>query len=175
MSLLDYCIRLQQQVCRGHNPKWGFDPASGQGASRRGGRFNRIGVTALYTSLDAITALHEIQQGFVFKPQPVTICFYDVDCQAILDLTQSEVLTATGFDLSDLSCAWELIISNGGIPPTWELVDDLISSGIAGIIVPSYATGVLPGGKNLIFWNWNDSPPFQVKVIDDYGRLPEKR
>ena len=35
---------------RAHNPLWSFQPLSGAGAARAGGRFNRIGTPALYLS-----------------------------------------------------------------------------------------------------------------------------
>nr|WP_246535096.1 RES family NAD+ phosphorylase [Methylomonas paludis] len=38
-----------------------------------GGRFNRPGCAALYLSLDPTTAWMEAQQGFPFKPQPLTL------------------------------------------------------------------------------------------------------
>jgi len=96
-----------------------------------------------------------------------------VDCQSIVDLTHPQTLAATGYSLLDLACGWEFIISNGDTPPTWNLVEQLISAEVAGIIVLSYAAGVSPGGKNIVFWNWNNSLPYRVKVIDDYERLPK--
>ena len=60
-------------VYRAHDPKWAFDPASGDGAALHGGRFNRPRRAALYTSLDQQGAWTEAQQGFPFKAQPVTI------------------------------------------------------------------------------------------------------
>jgi RES domain-containing protein len=51
---------------------WAFDPLSGEGAKRHGGRFNRPNTLALYTSLDYTTAWMEAQQSFPFKPQPLT-------------------------------------------------------------------------------------------------------
>ena len=44
---------------RAHNPVWSREPLSGEGAARFGGRFNRIGRIALYTSLAPETALRE--------------------------------------------------------------------------------------------------------------------
>jgi RES domain-containing protein len=35
-------------VYRAHHPGWAYQPTSGEGAERHGGRFNRKGLTALY-------------------------------------------------------------------------------------------------------------------------------
>ncbi|MEJ0016938.1 MAG: RES domain-containing protein [Acetobacteraceae bacterium] len=38
-------------VYRAHHPRWSFEPQSGAGAARSGGRFNPVGTPALYTAL----------------------------------------------------------------------------------------------------------------------------
>jgi RES domain-containing protein len=53
---------LKSEAYRMHVPKWAVAPTSGAGAGTYGGRANRIGVEALYLSLDALTALAEYQQ-----------------------------------------------------------------------------------------------------------------
>jgi RES domain-containing protein len=58
-------------------------------------------------------------------------------------------------------------------PPSWALGDRLIAAGQAGIIAPSFAPGPSPAHLNAIFWRWSPDPPYQVKVIDDAGRLPK--
>ncbi len=60
---------------RAHTPEWAGLPLSGAGAARKGGRFNREGVEALYLALDEITALREYQQTSPFLP-PCTMCSY---------------------------------------------------------------------------------------------------
>src|SRR5208283_3004562 len=65
-------VRLQGLVYRAHNPRWAFSPTSGEGAARHGGRFNPVGVPALYMSRRMETAWLEAQQGFAFKAQPLT-------------------------------------------------------------------------------------------------------
>ena len=54
-------MRFQGLVYRAHNPEWSWTPLSGEGARRHGGRFNRRGVPALYTSLSPLTAIREAQ------------------------------------------------------------------------------------------------------------------
>ncbi|WP_276840666.1 RES domain-containing protein [Herbaspirillum huttiense] len=41
---------LETVAYRVHVPRWSFDPVSGAGAARFGGRLNRPGVPALYLS-----------------------------------------------------------------------------------------------------------------------------
>lgn len=117
------------------------------------------------------TAWLEAQQGFAFKAQPLTLCAYDVACADVLDLSSAAVLDALKIDPETLSCCWERLSSQGSDVPTWQLMDRLVSMGVAAIIVPSYAPGA-PGERNLVFWRWSLEPPHQVRVIDDQGRLP---
>lgn len=50
-------IKLQtNEVYRMLTPKWAYLPCSGVGAGQFGGRVNRIGVDALYSSLEMETA-----------------------------------------------------------------------------------------------------------------------
>jgi RES domain-containing protein len=165
-------IHLTNTVYRGHHPGWSFDPASGDGAKHHGGRFNPKGIAALYTSLRPETAWLEAQQGFAFKAQPLTLCGYTADCSGILDLTDPETRQSVDTDVSDLGCPWEDMNDHGVVPPSWELAERLISAGSAGIIVPSFASGATVRDVNVVFWNWSDARPHQVRVIDDEGRLP---
>ncbi|MBU0773728.1 MAG: RES domain-containing protein, partial [Alphaproteobacteria bacterium] len=68
---------------RAHNPVWSREPLSGEGAARFGGRFNRIGRIALYTSLAPETALREANQ--VGTLQPTTLVAYQADIGPLLD------------------------------------------------------------------------------------------
>lgn len=145
---------------------------SGDGAALHGGRFNPVGRPALYTSLSQHGAWVEAQQGFPFKAQPVTICSYAVDCDAILDLCDPDTRSLQGVDEADLACAWELLAHQGQTPPSWKLCDRLLSQGIAGVIVPSFAPGARADMRNVVFWKWSDRLPHQVQVVDDLSRLP---
>ncbi|MBK8640070.1 MAG: RES domain-containing protein [Chromatiaceae bacterium] len=164
--------RFAGTLFRAHNPRWAFAPTSGAGAARFGGRFNRPGLPALYTSLTPKTAWMEAQQGFPFKAQPLTLVAYQVDCAAIVDLTKPEVIATLGVDGAILACPWEDIASRGQPPPTWGLADGLVAAGCQGALVPSFAPGTDPGDLNLVLWTWSDTAPCRVEVVDDFGRLP---
>lgn len=165
-------LHLRATVFRGHHPRWAFDPLSGEGASRHGGRFNQPGRPALYTALRMETAWLEAQQGFAFKAQPLTLCSYHIDCSDILDLTAPATLAALGVDPADLSCAWEDLADRGIAPPSWLLAERLIGQGAAGIVVPSFAFRAGAEDRNLVLWRWGADLPHRITVVDDHARLP---
>jgi len=165
-------MRLRQTVWRAHHPGWAFAPDSGAGAALHGGRFNRIGTPALYTSLRFETAWMEAQQGFPFKAQPMTLCGRDVDCEDIADLTDPKVRAQFGIQPADLGCGWAGMVDRGLVPPSWSVTDRLVAAGYAGILVESFASGATEADVNAIFWHWAPQPPHQVRVIDRGGRLP---
>ncbi len=152
---------------------WSYDPLSGDGAKLHGGRFNQPGCAALYLSLDPTTAWMEAQQGFPFKPQPMTLVAYQIDCQPIADLNNELLLKAMDSSMQQLSCAWEDLATQGLMPPTWLLAEQLKAQDVAGALVRSFAPGCGSQNQNLVLWNWSDSEPHAVRVIDDFGRLPK--
>jgi len=160
-------------VYRAHHPGWAWLPDSGEGARMHGGRFNRPGVAALYTSQRPETAWLEAQAGFAFKAQPMTLCAYRVDCADVVDLTDAEVLAAHGIVRETLGAPWADLADQGQEVPTWTIADRLRSAGAAAVIVPSFAVGAIPARDvNVVFWRWGDQPPHQVQVVDDLRRLP---
>lgn len=168
-------MKLETLAYRAHHPGWAFDPLSGAGAARHGGRFNAKGAPALYTSLSWQTAWTEVQQAFPYKTQPVTICTYAVACEDVEDLSDAATLERLGIKPSALSAPWEDQMHRGQTPVTWSIAERLRDAGTAAIIVPSFASAATIAMKNLVFWDWSDTPPHQVKVIDDEGRLPLDR
>lgn len=164
-------MHYQGLVFRAHQPAWSFTPLSGEGAARHGGRFNPKGTPALYTSLGATVALAEYHQGFPHRPQPTTLCAYEVSCDDIVDLTDPAEHDRWSINAEGLACAWAWLAAKGQQPATWSLAERLTKAGIAAVIVPSFAPNAPKGGKNLVFWHWSDQPPHQVLLIDDEHRL----
>ena len=168
-------FRFTGIVYRAHHPMWAFDPLSGEGAKKYGGRFNCPESLALYTSLDLTTAWMEAQQSFPFKAQPMTIITYDVDCAKIVDLNDSSTLSLLGFSSTELACAWEDLASQKLQPPTWKLVKQLQLLGVSGIKCRSFAPGCTEKNQNLVLWQWSDTPPSSIQIIDDFKRLPKSK
>lgn len=165
-------IRFDGICFRAHHPRWAYDPTSGEGAARRGGRFNPRGTPALYTALTPTTAWMEAQQGLPFKAQPMTLVGYRVSCAAIVDLSDPDTLSSLAITAAELAGPWEDLASHGLDPPTWTLVRRLIDAGAQGCLAPSFAPGTGPADRNLILWDRNGNPDCRVEVIDDLGRLP---
>jgi RES domain-containing protein len=88
-----------------------------------------------------------------------------------MNLLDQKQRNKAGITLSEMACTWELIVARKQTPPTWIMANHLIASGIAGIIVPSYAKNAPEDGLNIILWDWHDFPPHQAKLIDDDKRL----
>ena len=166
-------MRFRALVYRAHNPQWSWTPISGEGARRHGGRFNRRGVPALYTSLAPLVAIREsLPLG---RPmQPLTLCAYEVDAEPVFDALDPERRRALGVTEADLACpTWEAEMLAGSIPASQALADRLIAAGHVGMRVRSYAAGASDADLNLVLWSWSADRPARVVLIDDEGRLSE--
>jgi RES domain-containing protein len=117
----------------------------------------------------------EAQQGFPFKAQPMTLVAYEVDCTNIVDLNDPSTLSFLDFTSTELACAWEDLASLKQEPPTWSLASQLQSLGISGIKCRSFAPGCTEQNHNLVLWQWSNTPPNSVRVIDDFNRLPKSK
>ncbi|WP_373476055.1 RES family NAD+ phosphorylase [Sphingorhabdus sp.] len=159
---------------RAHDPRWSFDPTSGTGAAISGGRFNIKGQAALYLSLEPITALAECTQGFAQRMLPLTLCEYDIACEKVADLADTETRQALAIDEKDMACAWLVFQRSGKVAPSQRVARILVTEGFNGALVPSYVPGIHDGAINLVLWNWSDKPPCKVTVYDPDGRLPTK-
>lgn len=171
-ALPEPSFRLTAPVFRAHNPFWSWDPASGEGARRHGGRFNRRGLPALYTATTPLGAILEASPGG--RPlQPITLCEYRVDCADVVDATDAEVRGALEIEDDDLACPdWRATMLAGGIPRSQALADRLAGLGFAGLRVPSFAPRASAACVNVVFWRWGAELPHLVHVVDDENRLP---
>ncbi len=149
-------------------PKWAYDPLSGAGAARNGGRFNAVGVPALYFSDTIETALAEYSQDL--PDRPGTFCAYTLDIGGIVDLTAPSVRDRLGVDEALLASPWKKIaLIEKSTPPTWTLARTLIDGGYTGVIAPSV---VRPRGRNIVLWRWNADPGVTIRYHDPNSDLP---
>jgi RES domain-containing protein len=167
--------RFEDECFRSHEPKWASKPLSGEGARLHGGRFNPVGVPALYLALTVEGAVLEGRQGISRRMQPQTLVSYDVECDDLLDLRTARNRTSAKVAIEDLTCAWFDDYRAGREPRSWTVAQRLIARGAAGILVPSFATGATPGMANLVLWRWGPDLPHKVTAHDPSGRLPKNQ
>lgn len=147
-------------------PRWAFDPLSGAGAARAGGRWNEPGQAALYLSDSHATAIAEYQQNL---PRPGILTAYDVDARAILDLADPAVSRSLGLDDAFLRQPWKRVRDiEHSRPSCWDFAASAPAAGWDGLRVPS----VQAPGTNLVLWRWNGRDQSVVRHIDPLGDLP---
>ena len=164
-------MKYRGAAYRAIHPRWSFAPLSGDGAAVHGGRFNPRGVPALYFGTSVEVAFLEATQGLPFKFSPLTMCSFEVDCDDIVDLRDEVQRKAAGVSAEDMSCAWFSAIAEGKRPASWAIYEQLRHTA-AGILVPSFAPGVLPTMSNLVLWDWAPAGPHAVVLHDPEHRLP---
>lgn len=151
-------------------PKWAFVPLSGAGAAAEGGRFNRVGVEALYLARAPQTALEEYAQDSSIVP-PAILASYLLSVDGIVDLSGGYDPDHWSSDWAEWDCPWRRIVRiDKGTPPSWVLADKVISDGHKGILFPSIRH---PGGTNLVIFNSNLAAADRMEVHDPDGRLPK--
>lgn len=168
-------MRFSGTCYRAHDPRWSFQPISGEGAAIRGARFNPKGVPTLYLALGIMTAVKEANQGFAHRIDPCVLCSYEVDCADIVDLRTEEGRNLASVSFEDMACGWMGFLADGERPPSWAIHDRLVGAGVAGILVPSFAPGAETADHNLVLWKWGETPPHKVVVVDPSGRLPKNQ
>ncbi len=146
---------------------------SGGGAAKTGGRFNRKGEPTLYLSLDVMTAVGECTQGLTQRLHPLTMCEYNVDCDAVADLRTDTDRTKLGVALEDIACGWLSYLRRGQDAPSWLVVDRLKTKGFVGLLAPSFVPNATAKNCNLILWRWSGAIPTKVTLFDPSGRLPK--
>ncbi|MHC2303315.1 RES domain-containing protein [Rhizobium mongolense] len=120
-----------------------------------------------------MTAVKEANQGLAHRIDPCVLCSYDIDCEAITDLTSEEGRDELQITMGEMTCAWASALADGKRPSSWAIYDRLFPKGTAGILVPSFAPGAEADDRNLVLWKWGPDVPHQVKVLDPSGRLPK--
>jgi RES domain-containing protein len=133
-------------------PRWAHLPLSGEGAARFGGRWNPVGVPAIYAARELSTAWAEYNQGFV--QHPALIAQFQLDDAQLVDLTDPNELAARGIDAGIHDCEWRDAIDKGKFD---------------GLVYPSFMS---PGGTCVTLWRWNAPGGPRLTIIDPDHRLP---
>lgn len=150
---------------RAHNPRWAINLLSGDAAARYGGRFDRIGQPALYTSFAPETALREANQ--VGTLQPTVLVAYEADIGPLLDGRNAAALRAFNMALDTLADAsWRDQMLARDVVPTHELAKAAILKDYRGLIVPSFARGAPPSALNAALWESDGC----LTLVDDDAR-----
>jgi RES domain-containing protein len=165
-------LRWQGTCYRAHDPRWAWAPLSGEGAAAKGGRFNPIGVPALYLALSIEGIFLEMGHGFAHRFDPLTVCSYAVDVDDLVDVRMEADRASAGIAFADMSCSWAYDLANGRKPASWGVAEKLMKAGASGILVPSFAIGAKADMANLVLWRWSSDPPHKVEVYDPDSRLP---
>lgn len=163
-------MRFEGALYRALNPIYAREPLSGRGAEFYGGRFNRKGTQALYTSLTVMTALREANQ--VGSLQPTTLVSYDADIERVFDCRDDAALTAEGMDAAALADpTWRDQMKATGEAKTQAFARLLTAAGWHGLLVRSFAPGATADDLNLVLWTWGGAAPCRLTLIDDENRL----
>lgn len=161
--------RYTGPLYRALNPVYARAPLSGRGAEIYGGRFNAKGTPALYTSLDATTALREANQ--VGSLQPTILVSYSADFGPIFDTRDQDALERYGVTKPLLADpAWRMKMLDGQPVPTQDLARALISDGFVGLLIQSFAKGASSLDFNMVLWAWTGKT-VSLDVVDDEERL----
>ena len=163
-------MRFQGALFRALNPIHAREPLSGRGAELYGGRFNRKGTAALYTSLSVMTALREANQ--VGSLQPTTLVSYDADIERVFDSRDDAALRAQDMDAAALADPrWRDGMKATGEAGTQAFARRLAAAGYQGLLVRSFAPGASGDDLNLVLWKWGNAAPCRLTLVDDENRL----
>ena len=149
-------------------PRWAYQPLSGEGAARFGGRWNPVGAPTIYAARELSTAWAEYNQGFV--QHPALIAQLRLDDAQLADLTDPAELAAHGVDPGIHGCEWRDAMDKGDVPETHRLRQRLLSQGIDGVVYPSFMS---PGGTCVGLWRWNVPGGPRLASVDPDHRLPK--
>jgi RES domain-containing protein len=151
------------------NPIYAREPLSGRGAELYGGRFNPKGDPALHSSLTVPIALREANQAGSF--QPTTLVFNDAEIDGVFDTRDETALAAAGMDAPSLADnTWRDQMKVTGEVRTQAFARGLIAKGYRTMFIRSFAPGATKDDLKLVLWQWGDSLPSRLTLIDDENR-----
>lgn len=142
---------------------------AGSGAAKTGGRWNRVGIEAVYASLDVLTATEEAYQNFIVFGLPLSsirprvTAGAEVSLAKVLDLTDALVRRKLRFSREDLVDEdWRAIQAAGEESWTQAIGRGCYEAGFEGILVPSARN---TKGKNIVVFPKSLSKPSKLRMI----------
>lgn len=149
---------------------------SGVGAAKAGGRWNPVGLQAIYASLEIRTATEEAYQNFntfgfpLTTIQPRVTAGARASLESVLDLTVAKIRKAIGFSKTELCTEdWMAIQNSGDESWTQTIGRACFSAGFEGLIAPSAR---LQQGRNIVIFPENLSGTDQISIIAE-DQLPK--
>ena len=108
------------------------------------------------------------------RTQPVVTCEYEVDVEPIFNALDENDRMSFGISLEDLqSPNWEGKMKQGLISPSHKAAERLREAGYAGLLVQSFTYSAMPGDTNLVLWEYGNTLPRKVAVVDDENVLEQ--
>lgn len=151
------------------------DLLNGEGARRFGGRWNPVGLAAVYGSTTPETALAEALAHCRYYGIPVqqalprVFVAIDVRLQAVLDLTRGDIRRRLGVAFRRMvGVDWRCEMHDGAMPLTQRIGRAAAEAGLEGLLVPSAAER---RGVNLVVFPQNLRNGSAIAVIEAH-RLP---
>lgn len=85
----------------------------------------------------------------------------EVAASDLVDLRDERARRAAGIRADDAVAPWQVIIADGGEPPSWGVRDRLEELGVHGLIDPSRRS---PGLWHLVLFCWNEKGAATVRL-----------
>jgi RES domain-containing protein len=169
--LLPSATAFEEIVYRSSTPEYAreSDLLTGEGSRRNGGRWNPIGITAVYASLTPETAMaetlaHNRYYGIPIEDaMPRTFVAMEARLQAVIDFRLGSIRQRVQVSLDRiLSVDWRSEVRVGREPITQTIGRAASEIGLEGIIVPS---AVDPNGHNLLVFPENLQSGSEIRVL----------
>ena len=170
-NLLRRATALKGTIYRSTSPRYATssDLVSGAGSRLHGGRWNPVGVAAVYGSFSPETALAETLAHCRYYGLPVhaamprTFVAVEFVLGKVLDLTQGRNRQMLGISQQRLlECDWRAEMQRGLLPLTQQVAVAAFNAGLEALVVASAAD---PSGQNLIVLVERLRPGSRLAVI----------
>ncbi|HGU9770630.1 TPA: RES family NAD+ phosphorylase [Morganella morganii] len=160
MNISDFLTDINGVFYRAIDPAYREFALSG---STGPGRYSNCHQPALYlsSSTEGVEAAMKAHAGN--RSANLVMIKVRVEADKILDLRNTDAVSAAGIDLNDAMAPWQEIAENGGVPGSWHVRNRLESLGVKGLIDPSRKA---PGLWHLVLFIRPDHVQFHASIIE---------